>query len=438
MIAILGAGIAGLSAASFLKQRGLDAVVLEQSRAPGGLARSFEWHSVWCDLGAHRLHAQSRRGLESVQSLVRLHRHRRRSRIYFSGAWLNDPFHIVEVARHCPPVDVLRAAIDYAARPRRSPADSFESEVIRRYGRHLYRLLFKPYTERLLGLPGEEIAIEWAHRKARLASPLDRFRRSTPTRFGAFYYPARGGYGAIAQALHLAIRERVRLNARVVGLDRLGDRVTRVRFEQDGELKSIPVEAVVSTLTMNVNARLLALEPPGVDYQALTAVYLHLNRPHLTPNHWLYFMDADSTINRLVEFKNMSLADAPGEQTVVCAEVTRETSQPIDLVVRDILRAGLIRPDEVLDACVVREPFAYPRYRRDYPARANAFRAAAARYRNFYSLGRAAQFDHLEVDDVLDSAHALAGQLALLGGADGRERRLEAEQFWKQANAPLA
>jgi len=50
-IAVLGAGFAGLSAAYHLKKQGFNKVtVVEASSAIGGLARSFDWHGITCDL----------------------------------------------------------------------------------------------------------------------------------------------------------------------------------------------------------------------------------------------------------------------------------------------------------------------------------------------------------------------------------------------------
>src|SRR5690242_13020830 len=88
---ILGAGIAGLSAAYFLNQRGVRTLVLEKSATYGGLARSFRWNGFWCDFAAHRLFTDDPQVLEQVRALVPLHHHQRRSKIRLRGAWMSDP-----------------------------------------------------------------------------------------------------------------------------------------------------------------------------------------------------------------------------------------------------------------------------------------------------------------------------------------------------------
>jgi len=55
-VIVVGSGIAGLGAARHLAERGLDVVVLEKEREPGGRMRSVEaWDGLWVDLGAEIL-----------------------------------------------------------------------------------------------------------------------------------------------------------------------------------------------------------------------------------------------------------------------------------------------------------------------------------------------------------------------------------------------
>lgn len=411
MYVILGAGAAGLSAAYFLRQRGIYATVLEKGSTYGGLARSFRWNDFWCDFAAHRLFTDDPEVLRQVSSLVRLHEHQRRSKIFLRGVWMSDPIDVIELATHLPPAETMRLARSYLVRNRSLLDDSFEGFVLRRYGRELYEVFFRAYTERLFSLPGDQIAVEWARRKVRLASPFDRFKRATKTKFPAFYYPVRGGYGAIVNALYAKVQDQVVLDARVTGLEPGPDgRIVAVHYERAGTEHRLLADVVISTLPLTLNARFVGQTIP-LEYQKVDAVYLLLDRPQMTENHWLYFMDAESAINRLVEFKQMSSEETDPRFTVVCAEVTRDEADPVGAVVANLVRTGLIEPGAVLDSKVIREPFAYPRYTRDYPTALRAFSEQLDRYSNFYLLGRAAQFEHLEVDDLFGAAFSLVNDL---------------------------
>lgn len=408
---ILGAGIAGLSAAYFLWQQGHEVVVLEKQSYYGGLARSFRWNDFWCDFSAHRFFTNNADVLAYVQTLVPMQAHQRRSRIFLNHRWMRDPIDIIELLTHLPPGDSLRIIVDFLVRDRTLDDASFEHYVIKRYGRALYEIFFRHYTERLFSLPGCQIAVDWARWKVRLASPLDRLRPATKTKFRRFYYPSRGGYGAIVDRLYQHVRDHVLLEANVTALewDSHG-RITGVHFNRHGTRHFVRADWIISTLPVTLNARLLN-QKIDVTYQKVDAVYLLLNKPRMSENHWLYFMDRESSINRIVEFKNMSSFDTPPDRTVVCAEVTRDVSNPIEAVVQDLTRSNLIHSDDVLDSHVVREPFAYPRYTIGYIKQIQLFNQLVEAHPNFQVLGRAAQFSHYELDDIIEKSHDMVNEI---------------------------
>lgn len=411
-VVVLGAGVAGLSVAYFLRQRGIPSLVLEKNSYHGGLARSFRWHDFWCDFAAHRFYAHDQEVLDRVRAITPMIEHYRRSRIFFNNQWLRDPIDIIELMRCLSARDSLRIIIDYLSRERTLTDQSFENYVLKRYGRSLYEIFFRSYTERLFSLPGHQIAVEWARWKVRLSSPFDRLRGSTRTKFRRFYYPLSGGYGAIVNGLYQSVSDQVVLNAQVGGFvfDDIG-RVRGVNYRIGTQEYTVYADQIVSTLPITLTARFFGCQL-NVDYQKVDAVYLWLKKPQMSENHWLYFMDEGSTINRIVEFKNMSDHDVPSDTTVVCAEVTRELANPIEHVVNDLVRSRLIHHTDVLDSHVIREPFAYPRYTQGYLEAVRRFQQVLEGHPNVHVLGRAAQFTHYEVDDLLDHAHALVQKMA--------------------------
>jgi GT2 family glycosyltransferase/protoporphyrinogen oxidase len=413
MIVILGAGLAGLATAYFLKQRGKSVRVIERQAQHGGLARSFKWHGFWCDFAAHRFFTSDDKLRDLVKSLVPMHEHSRRSAIYFDGGWIGDPADIGQLLSRMTPLDRLATLRDYAFRPRNGPDDSFQDHVVGRYGRTLYKRFFRPYTERMFGIDGSEIAVEWARLKVRLASPFDKKRRATKTRFPAFQYPVNNGYGAIADALYARLGDDVITDSEVVALERGVDgSISEVvcKDRTSGETTRIASDHVVSTLPITVTSRLLGV-PSNLEFQKVDAVYLWLKKPELTRNHWLYFMDQQSSINRLVEFKHMSDVNTDPDTTVICAEVTRDVAAPIESVIADLMRAKLITREDVLDSMVLKEMFSYPRYRKGYTDRVRSLLDQLAAAPNLHVIGRAAQFEHFEADDLIDAANELSLQI---------------------------
>ncbi|HEV8635508.1 MAG TPA: FAD-dependent oxidoreductase [Chloroflexota bacterium] len=409
-VGILGAGVAGLSAAWLLARRGVDVTVLEREPYVGGLARSFRWHDFWCDFAAHRLFSENEAVLQQLLALVPMGRHIRRSRIRLNGTWVADPVNVGELLVRFFPATSARIALTYLTRPRRGRVDSFESYVLRRYGAGLNDLFFSPYTEKLFGIPASEVALDWAVRKVRIAGPLSAWRSSSKKHFSYFYYPVRGGYGAIANRLADELGGRVRLRCGVRELRHDGSRLDGVVVEQDGERRTERFDEVISTLPLPVLGRMLGHQFP-LSFRKVDAVYLLVDRPYVSDNHWVYFIDRAAAINRMVEFKNMSPVDRPPDQTVLCAEVTGEFDDLAERVVGDVVGAGLAGRDAIRDTLVKREPFSYPVYDRRYHTTVEAAREVLGRFGNLHLLGRAAEFEHKELDDNFASAVALVNRL---------------------------
>ncbi len=402
-VAILGAGIAGLSSGWLLKQSGVEFKIFEKQSQVGGLARSFLWNGFYCDFAAHRLFTTNENVLHELLKLVPMGRHVRRSKIYLRGHWLRDPLDVFELSTHLPVSERLKILWAYLFRPKNLPEDSFESYVLKRYGKGLYKYFFKPYTEKLFGIPGEEISVLWARQKVRLANPLDSLHENTKNKFQYFYYPIQKGYGAIAEALYADIQGQVLFNASVKGIETISDQITAIQYEKDGQLVREEFDAVISTLPLTITGKMLGYHFP-LNYKKVEAVYLHINRPFLSDYHWIYFIDDSVAINRLVEFKNMSAVDTPASTTVVCAEVTQEQDHVVEKVIQDLVGAGLLQTSEVLDSLVVREDYAYPVYDRAYDTVLQSAQERLGRYKNLFTIGRAAEFWHREVDDNFAAA----------------------------------
>ncbi|HEY76442.1 MAG TPA: glycosyltransferase [Thermoflexia bacterium] len=410
-VGILGAGPAGLFAAWLLHQRDVDVTVFEARPYVGGISRSFRWHNFTCDLGAHRLFTQDETVLRHLLSLVPMGRHIRRSRLYLAGKWIRDPVNIVEILYRYFPVTTANIALSYLFRPRHTPENSFDDFVNRRYGAALNQFFFRPYTEKMFGLTGDQISVDWARRKVRISGPLDLVRESSKKHFGYFYYPIHGGFGAILERVYRDIRDHVRLNSPVRALETYGDHIETVIYEHEGKRREETFDQIISTLPLTVLGEMLGHTFP-LAYQSVDFVYLLVDRPLVSDNHWIYFIDKDFAINRLVEFKNLSAADQPRDRTVLCAEVTSKHPEIVQRVVDDVIRCGLVRPGEVLDTKVLHEEYGYALYDLTYTDHLAYAREILGRYSNLHLLGRSAEFQHLELDDIYANALALTTRLA--------------------------
>ncbi len=129
------------------------------------------------------------------------------------------------------------------------------------------------------------------------------------------------------------------------------------------------------------------------------------------PYHWIYFGDSDIVINRMSEFKNFADAGTPPDRTVLVAEVTMPTEDPLNDVLAALERYGLVDRREVLDSLLIHERFAYPVYDQGYETALEESKQVFGRFENLHLVGRSAEFRHIEVDETFASALALVRRL---------------------------
>jgi protoporphyrinogen oxidase len=410
-IGILGAGVAGLASAYFLKDNFPDLQIHEASAEVGGLARSFEWHGFACDLAPHRLYTTDEELLAELRALVPMVRVRRRSRIYLQGKWIRDPVNAAEMVFKFLPRKSARLVWHYLARRDHGDA-SFESLVLTQFGAGLNEMFFKPYSEKLFGIPAHEISADWGRRKIRVAGLRDMIRRRSKLYFKDFYYPRSGGYGAIAERLRREVEELLHLNSRLVAVSQ--DTATgryACRFaDSSGAERVEEFDALVSSLPLDGFARFFGLEL-NLRFRPARITYLLVARDRVTDNHWFYFADRDFAVNRVAEFKNFVDDGLPPGRTVLCCEVTDVENSSTERVVSELERIGVLSAREILDAKTIELSHAYPIYDRGYDAELRRAEAFFAAHPNVHMIGRHARFEHKDVDEIFEEAKLLARRL---------------------------
>jgi protoporphyrinogen oxidase len=411
-IGILGAGIAGLASAHFLRDTFPDLQVHEATTQVGGLARSFKWHGFDCDLAPHRLYTQDAELLAELLALVEMARVRRRSSIYLQGKWIRDPVNAVEMVLKFLPRRSARIVWSYLFRRDHGDA-SFESLVLTRFGAGLNEMFFKPYSEKLFGIPAGEISAEWGRRKIRVAGLRDMVRRESKLYFKEFYYPRSGGYGAITQRLYEEVKDSVRLDSRLVAVrrDEATNRYVCQFTNAVGEERAEEFDALVTSLPLDTFARLFGLEL-SLRFRPARITYLLIDKDRVTDNHWFYFADRDFILNRVAEFKNFSGAGTlPAGRTVLCCEVTDVARYSPERVISELTETGIIKSRDVLDTKVIELANAYPVYDRGYEEEMRRAHDFFAAHPEIQHVGRHAQFAHKDIDEIFDEAKQLALRL---------------------------
>jgi protoporphyrinogen oxidase len=419
-VVVIGAGPAGLTAAYELTKRGIPAVVYEADVQVGGLAKTVVYQGFRFDIGGHRFFTKVTAVSDLWHELLGgdLLRRPRLSRIYYRGRYFDYPLKTANVLSNLglgTSIAVLGSYVRARLAPIR-PEVSFEDWVINRFGRRLYDLFFKSYTEKVWGIPCREIGAQWAAQRIKGLSlwtaAISMIRRpprgAIKTLIHEFEYP-RLGPGMMWEACRDRITSggnRVELGTRVVELHHDGSRVSGVVVEHDGVRRRQPAGHVIST--MPVRELVNRLTPPVAEraraaasrlkYRDFLTVALVVDSPRLFPDNWIYVHDPAVRVGRIQNFKNWSPEMVP-DDAVTCLGLeyfctagddlwAMADDELIALGSREMDSIGVLKGARIVDATVLRVHKAYPVYDDGYAAALDEVRSVTDGLSNLQLVGR--------------------------------------------------
>lgn len=447
---IIGAGPAGLAAAHELTELGRESIILERDDQVGGIARTVTYKGYRFDIGGHRFFTK----VQLIQDLWEevmgddfLWRPRL-SRIYYRDRFFDYPLRPLNALSGLGLVESARILISYV-RVRLFPLHeerTFEQWVTNRFGRRLFEIFFRTYTEKVWGMPCSEIGADWAaqriknldlkaavmnallggraHRDGVVTTLIDRFR-----------YP-RLGPGMMWERWRDRLADRgveTVLGAEVVSLRHEEGRVVEavVRHE-DGDSRRVQGDHFISTMPLQEVVQ--ALDPPPPEavltaaerlrYRDFLTVVLIVDGAELFPDNWIYIHSPDVKVGRVQNFKNWSpdMVPDPSRTSLGLEYFVQEgdvlwslsDEELIKLGTREMVRLGLVREGTVRDGTVVRMRKAYPVYDGRYKEAVAAIREYVSGLENLYLVGRNGQHrynnqDHSMLTGIY-AAHNVAGQ----------------------------
>ena len=441
-VVILGAGPAGLAAASVLVEGGARVTLLEARPRVGGLAGSERVGDHLADLGPHRLHteanAEARRLLGGADGLTE---RPRRGAIHLSGRAVRYPLRPWALLRDAGPTQVARFALGALGARLRAPAgDDFAAETRRRVGDAIFRALYGPAARKVWGLAPEALHGDQARARVGASGPAALARRvfGRGGEPGCYLYPAAGSN----QAAYDAWRDR--LSGAGVDL-RLGTRADavccalgRVLAVRAGD-EAMPADRVISTLPLT--ALFEALQPtlgapPALRTRVVVLLHLVIGRPRLSDRDVHYFPSEDVPFARIAEQRAFGGdADAPTDETVLTLDFydwpggprVRATPEALlDAAWPTLVGLGLARAEVRRIAKTVAQD-AYPVLDRGYRVARDEALDRLAGVDGLCSTGRGGLFLHVNQHHAI--AMGAAAARATLRGDSGASWRAEARAF---------
>ncbi len=405
---VIGAGPAGLTAAYLLSKQGRSVTVLERDPAQvGGISRTVSHNGYLFDIGGHRFFSKSKAVVDLWDEILPndFIERPRLSRIYYRGKYYAYPLKAFEALRNLGLLTSTACVASYLyarMKPVRDPKN-FHAWVRNQFGERLFSIFFKTYTEKVWGMSCDAISADWAAQRIKGldlgAAIRDGVKRSLGLRkaqkaggpviktlIESFRYPRRGP-GMMWEAAAAKIQAR---GGRVIldrGVDSLsydsGTGIWTVAARSaDGSRETFTARHVISSapvreLVDSIRPRPLStFNARALKYRDFLTVALIAKSQKNFPDNWIYIHDPSVQVGRVQNFRSWSPEMVPDEDHTClgleyfCFEGdglwTASDEDLVALAKREIGQIGLIDPADVVDACVVRQPKAYPVYDEDY------------------------------------------------------------------------
>lgn len=428
-VAIIGAGPAGLTAAYQLTKLGYSVTVIEKDPVyVGGISRTVEHDGFRFDIGGHRFFSKSKEVVDLWNEILPddFIERPRMSRIYYEGKFYSYPLRGFEALMN---LGIWRSAmcmLSYAkakAFPTKNPR-SFEQWVVNQFGHKLYSIFFKTYTEKVWGMPCDEMSADWAAQRIKGLSlggaVIDGLKRSlglnkrrndgmaVKTLLETFRYP-RQGPGMMWDAARdkvLAGGNRVLMGTALHQISQ--DQATgrwRVAARRGDEMLTINAGHVISSAPMRELAGrihpLPATLPNALDlnYRDFLTVALMIRSDDLFPDNWIYIHDPRVKVGRVQNFRSWSPEMVPDE-ALACVGLeyfcfegdglwSASDDDLVALATKELATLGLADPATVVGGRVVRQEKAYPVYDDAYRTNVEEMRGELeARYPTLHMVGR--------------------------------------------------
>jgi protoporphyrinogen oxidase len=446
---IIGGGPAGLTAAYELVRAGHSPIVFEQDGIVGGISRTDVYKGYRFDIGGHRFFTKVKRVQDWWTEILgdEFLERPRKSRIHYAGKFFAYPLQPMNALLGLGPIEAVRIGVSYllAQLIPSQEEQNLEQWVANRFGRRLYEIFFKTYTEKVWGMPCTEIGADWAAQRIKNLDLVAAVKSMLVGNAGhttlieKFHYP-RLGPGQMWERVAALLEEAghpARMGTRVDKVHHDGRRVLAVTtIDRDGNVRREEGAHFISSMAIKTLLEGFDPAPPQdvlqaaerLRYRDFLTVGLIVDAPELFPDNWIYVHSPEVKVGRIQNFKNWSpdMVPDPTKSSIGLEYFVRagdelwsaKDEDLIALATRECERLGLVPANKVIDGVVIRMPKAYPVYDRDYRANLDTIRAYLAPITNLQLVGRNGQHrynnqDHsmltamLAVENISGAKHAI-------------------------------
>ena len=491
-VVILGAGVAGLTAAKELlsKSDEYEVILIEEESQVGGIARTLEYKGNRIDIGGHRFFSKNEEIMEWWQSILPIQGQQSKDDIILNTPKKLNPSNpnpetednLLLIRRRVSRILFLRKFFDYPISLKASTFTnmglirtikagfgylysqlfkqeeiSLEDFMINRFGKSLYQMFFRDYTEKVWGRPPAQIGADWGEQRIKGLSlwsaiknafssyiphkskQIDISQQNKETSLiENFIYPKYGPGQLWEEVAHTVEVEggKILLNTKVVDITKAGNSIksitiessncTQEKIEADIFISSLPISDLFKFMGVDsvpANVYTAAIDLPYRDFITVGILVDKLKLKNKTklptvnniiPDTWLYIQESDVKLGRIQVFNNWSpylVKDYPYKIWLGLEYFCKEgddlwnmTEQEfISFAKSELVKLDIVDEADILDAVQFKIKKAYPAYfdtYKDIPAVIEYLNTIE----NLYCIGRNGQHRYNNMDHSMLTA----------------------------------
>ena len=462
---IIGAGPAGLTAAyELLTKTDIIPIIYEETNDIGGISKTINYKGNRIDIGGHRFFSKSeiinlwwknilpRQSAPAYDELILKTTpikldpdgadpekkdnvflvRQRVSRIFYLRKFFDYPISLsLQTILNLGILKTIATGMSYLKAkifPIKSEK-SLEDFLINRFGKVLYKTFFKNYTQKVWGLPCNEISSEWGAQRIKGLSitkallhafSFIKKKNVETSLIEEFMYPKFGPgqlWEVVAEKI-ISMGGEIHFNQKIIGFKNATSQVSKIIINQtktnkkeeiagDYIFSTMPIRDLVASM-QNIPNHISSIAS-GLQYRDFMTVGLLLKKlciknqtkiktiNNIIPDNWIYLQEEDITAGRLQIFNNWSPYMVKDPNTVwigleyFCNEGDRlwrlSDQELIDLSIKEMVEINLLNKNDILDFVRIKMPKAYPAYFGTY-SQFDLLRNHLNKFTNLFLIGR--------------------------------------------------
>jgi protoporphyrinogen oxidase len=415
---IIGAGPAGLTAAyELLTKTNIKPIIIEKSNHIGGISKTIDYKGNKIDIGGHRFFSKSNEIMELWLNLLPRENSKsnndqkdvmllrsRKSSIYFNNTFFDYPIKIsLKTVYNWGITKSFSIGLNYFKQilfPIKKERN-LEEFFTNKFGKKLYLMFFKSYTEKVWGISCKKLSQEWGAQRIKtmsiykvishsLLSLLPYKKKEKKTSLASSFFYPKYGAGQIWEKLAkkvISMGGEIRKNSKVKKIEMVGKRVKSVRIaeisgndfetECDYLFSSMPINHLISSIETKIPKSVCTIGKKLMYRDFVIVGILAKNKTStLTKkkilDNWIYLQQKTFTAGRILFFNNWSPHMTKLKNNIWIGveffcfkndKIWNKTDENlIDMAIAELEKIGITNKKDLIDGTVIREEKAYPIY----------------------------------------------------------------------------